>query len=94
MYKIDPSTGALTHVSNDPETGLSAWAVFDPTGGFIWEVTPGPTCFACNTGVTAYQVDPDTGNMTMVPNSFLLMNSSSHACGFAFGVTSPFALKT
>jgi len=61
--------------------------VFDATGGFIWEVTPGPTCFACNTGVTAYQVDPDTGNMTMVPNSFFLMKYSSHGAAGALAIT-------
>jgi len=39
--------------------------VFDPTGSFILQVAPGPTRFACNTGVTASQADPNTGKMTI-----------------------------
>ncbi len=87
MYQINPGTGALTHLFNDPEQGLSPWAVFDPTGSFIWQVTPAPTCFACNTGVTAYQVDPNTGQMTPVPNSFFVMKNSTHGAAGALAIT-------
>ncbi len=76
MYQINPSTGALTHLVNDPAGTASSWAVFDPTGAFIWQVTTDQVCWHCDTGVTAYQVDPNTGNMTMVPNSFFIMQNS------------------
>jgi 6-phosphogluconolactonase len=87
MYQINPGSGALTFLFSDPEAGLSPWAVFNPTGNFIWEITPGPTCFACNTGVTAYQVDTNTGNMTMLSNSFFVMVSSSHGAAGALAIT-------
>lgn len=87
MYQINASTGALTYLSSDPESGLSPWAVFDPTGSFIWQVTPGPNCFACNTGITAYQVDPNSGNMTMLSNSFFVLLNSSHGAEGALAIT-------
>lgn len=74
MYSADPSTGALTHLFNDPSTPNSIWGVFDPTGAFLWLVTTDQNCWHCDIGVTSYQVD-SSGNMTMVPNSFFIMQN-------------------
>lgn len=75
MYQINASTGALTHLLNDPSTPNSIWAVFDPTGSFVWMVTTDTNCWHCDIGVTAFQVDGNTGAMTMVPNSFFIMQN-------------------
>ena len=75
MYQIDASTGALTQLSGDPSTPNSIWAVFDPMGTFLWLITTDTNCWHCDIGVTAYQVDANTGAMTMVPNSFLIMQN-------------------
>ena len=75
MYQIDASTGALTHLFNDPSTPNSAWAVFDPAGAFLWMITVDQNCWHCDEGVTSFQFDPMTGKMTMVPNSFFVMQN-------------------
>lgn len=75
MYEINASTGALTFVAKDPSNPNSIWAVFDPMGAFVWIVTTDQSCWHCSIGVTAFQVDPNTGNLTMVPNSFLIMQN-------------------
>jgi 6-phosphogluconolactonase len=87
MYQINASTGALTHLFNDPSTPNSAWAVFDPAGAFVWMVTTDQNCWHCNIGVTAFQVDPNTGNMTMVPNSFLVMQNDNTGGIVALAIT-------
>lgn len=77
MYQIDASTGALTLLSADPEAANSdSWAVFDPTSAFVWIVTTQAPCFQCVIGVVTYKVDANTGQMTLVPNSFLNMTNS------------------
>lgn len=75
MYQINTSTGALTQLFKDPSTPNSIWAVFDPTGNFVWMVTTDQNCWHCDIGVTAFQVDGTTGAMTMVPNSFFIMQN-------------------
>jgi 6-phosphogluconolactonase len=75
MYQINATSGALTHLFNDPSTPNSIWAVFDPTADFVWMVTVDQNCWHCDIGVTAFQVDGNTGNMTMVPNSFFVMQN-------------------
>lgn len=75
MYQVNASTGALTHLFNDPSAANSTWAVFDPAGNFTWIVTTAQQCWHCDQGPTTYQVDPNTGAMTMVPNSFYVMQN-------------------
>jgi 6-phosphogluconolactonase (cycloisomerase 2 family) len=75
MYQIDGTTGALTQLFKDPSTPNSIWAVFDPAGTFLWLVTTDQNCWHCDIGVTTFQVDANTGNMTMVPNSFFIMQN-------------------
>ena len=76
MYQIDASTGALTFLSKDPEAPYDGWSAFDPASGFVWIVTSPQPCFSCVVGVDAYQVDANTGNMTLVPNSFFAMTDT------------------
>jgi len=77
MYSIDASTGALTPLFADPLSPNATWAVFDPTSQFIWELTTSPSsCFHCDRGVETFQVDPTTGKMTDVQNSFLLITNT------------------
>lgn len=75
MYQINASTGALTQLFKDPSTPNSIWAVFNPPGDFLWLVTTDQNCWHCDIGVTTYQVDSNTGAMTMVPNSFVVMQN-------------------
>ena len=75
MYQINTASGALTHLFNDPSTPNSTWAVFDPAGAFLWLVTTDQNCWHCDIGVTSFQVDANTGNMIMVPNSFFVMQN-------------------
>ncbi len=76
MYQIDASTGALSQVAKDPEAPNDGWSSFDPTSSFVWIVTAQEPCFDCEVGVDAYQVDSNTGAMTLVPNSFFNMTNT------------------
>jgi 6-phosphogluconolactonase len=74
IYSIDESTGAITQVSS---SGPGDWPVISPTGDFLWAITGDQeACFNCDVGVTTYEVDPNTGALTPVPNSFLLLTNS------------------
>jgi len=74
IYSIDESTGAITQVSS---SGPGDWPVISPTGDFLWAITGDQqACFHCDIGITTYQVDANTGALTPVPNSFLLLTNS------------------
>ena len=73
IYSLDQKTGAVAQVSN---FGAGDWPVIDPTGDFLWAITAQQNCFQCDVGVTAYQVDSNTGALTAVPNSFLVLTNS------------------
>ncbi len=73
IYSLDQNTGAVAQVSN---FGAGDWPVIDPTGDFLWAITAQQNCFQCDVGVTAYQVDPNAGTLTAVPNSFLVLTNS------------------
>lgn len=87
MYQINSNTGALSFLFADPTAPYSGWAVFDPAGAFLWIVNSQEPCFDCNIGVTAYQVNANTGTLTMVPNSFFLMQNSQVGSIQAIAVT-------
>jgi 6-phosphogluconolactonase len=74
IYSIDESTGAITQVSS---SGPGDWPVISPTGDFLWAITGDQeACFNCDIGITTYQVDANTGALTRVPNSFVLLTNS------------------
>ncbi len=76
MFSVDAATGALTHVANDPSNLAADYPVFDPTGKFLWLVTMDQNCWHCDVGVTAYDIDPNSGALTQVPNSFFVMQNT------------------
>jgi 6-phosphogluconolactonase (cycloisomerase 2 family) len=74
IYSIDESTGVVAQVS---ASGPGDWPVISPTGDFLWAITGDQeACFHCDIGVTTYQVDANTGALTAVPNSFVLLTNS------------------
>ncbi len=73
IYSLDANTGAVAQVSN---FSAGDWPVIDPPGDFLWAITPQQNCFHCEVGVTAYQVDPNTGSLTAVPNSLINLTNS------------------
>jgi 6-phosphogluconolactonase len=73
IYSLDANTGAVAQVSNFQ---AGDWPVIDPPGDFLWAITAQQDCFHCEVGVTAYQVDPNTGSLTAVPNSLINLNNS------------------
>jgi len=73
IYFLDASTGAITQASTFV---AGDWPVIDPTGDFLWAITPQQNCFHCEVGVTAYQVDPNSGSLTAVPNSLINLTNS------------------
>jgi 6-phosphogluconolactonase len=74
IYSLDESTGAITQVSS---SGPGDWPVISPTGDFLWAITGDQqACFNCDIGITTYQVDANTGALTPVPDSFLLLTNS------------------
>ena len=74
IYSIDESTGTIAQVSS---SGPGDWPVISPTGDFLWAITGDQeACFNCDIGVTTYQVDANTGALTPVPNSFVLLTNS------------------
>lgn len=76
MFQIDSNSGALTLLSSDPLAPYDGWSDFDPASGFLWIVNSPQPCFDCDVGTTTFQVDPNTGSLTMVPNSFFLMQNT------------------
>jgi 6-phosphogluconolactonase (cycloisomerase 2 family) len=73
IYSLDASTGAIVQTSTFV---AGDWPVIDPTGDFLWAITPQQDCFHCDVGITAYQVDPNSGILTAVPNSLLVLTNS------------------
>ncbi len=74
IYSINESTGAIAQVSG---SGPGDWPVISPTGDFLWAITGDQTaCFHCDIGITTYQVNANTGALTPVPNSFVLLTNS------------------
>jgi 6-phosphogluconolactonase (cycloisomerase 2 family) len=74
IYSIDASTGAIAQVSS---SGPGDWPVISPAGDFLWAITGDQqSCFNCDIGITTYSVDANTGALTPVPNSFLLLTNS------------------
>lgn len=73
IYSLDANTGAVTQVS---DFAAGDWPVIDPPGDFLWAITPQQNCFHCEVGVSAYQVDANTGSLTLVPNSLIELNNS------------------
>ena len=73
IYSLDASTGAVAQVST---FGAGDWPVIDPTGDFLWAITDQQNCFQCDVGVTTYQVDPTSGNLTAVPNSCIVLTNT------------------
>jgi|GEM_PF-6402707 len=76
MFQIDSNSGALTLLASDPLTPYDGWSDFDPASGFLWIVNSPQPCFDCEVGTTTFQVDANAGSLTMVPNSFFLMQNT------------------
>ena len=83
-FSVDPNTGALTRVSSFVP---GDWPVVDPTGNFLWAITTDQNCWHCDIGVSAYTVDPNSGNLTLVPNSFFIMNNSFSGAVVSLAIT-------
>jgi len=74
VYSIDESTGSIAQVQSG---GPGIWPVADPTGDFVWAITGDtPACFHCDIGVAAFEIDPNTGELAEVPNSFFLLTNT------------------
>jgi len=88
MFRVSPTSGALTRVANDPgDVGVGDWPVFDPTGKLLWLVTNDVNCWHCDTGVSAYRVNPTTGTLTLVPNSFFVMQNGFSGAIISIAIT-------
>ena len=83
-FSIDPNTGALARTSSFIP---GDWPVINPTGNFLWAITTDQNCWHCDIGVSAYTVDPNTGNLTLVPNSFFIMNNSFSGATVSLAIT-------
>jgi 6-phosphogluconolactonase len=83
-FSLDPDTGALAKASSFVP---GDWPVINPTGNFLWAITQDQNCWHCDIGVSAYTVDPKTGNLTLVPNSFLVMNNSFSGAVVSLAIT-------
>jgi len=83
-FSIDPNTGALARTSGFIP---GDWPVINPTGNFLWAITTDQNCWHCDIGVSAYTVDPNTGNLTLVPNSFFIMNNSFSGAVVSLAIT-------
>jgi hypothetical protein len=88
MFRVNPKSGALTRIANDPgDVGVADWPVFDPTGKLLWLITNDVNCWHCDTGVSAYDVNPTTGRLTRVPNSFFVMQNSFSGAIVSIAIT-------
>jgi 6-phosphogluconolactonase len=84
IYSLDNNTGAVAQVSNFV---AGDWPVINPTGDFLWAITVQQSCFQCDMGVTAYQVDASSGALTAVPNSFLQFTNSEYGSIASVAIT-------
>jgi 6-phosphogluconolactonase (cycloisomerase 2 family) len=85
IYAIDESTGDVTQVST---SGPGDWPVISPSGNFLWAITSDQqSCFSCDVGVMTYQVNAETGALTAVPNSFLLLTNSEVGSAECLAIT-------
>jgi len=74
IYSINETTGTLAQVSS---SGPGDWPVIDPTGTFLWAIAADQqACFNCDVDVATYQVNPNDGSLTLVPNGFFLLTNS------------------
>lgn len=74
IYSVDETSGTVAQVSNK---GPGDWPVADPRGDFVWAITGDQqACFNCDIGAAAFQIDQNTGMLTQVPNSFVLLTNS------------------
>lgn len=83
-FSVDPNTGVLAQTSTFQP---GDWPVIDPTGNFLWAITMDQNCWHCDIGASAYTVDPNTGNLTLVPNSFVVMNNSFSGAVVSLAIT-------
>jgi hypothetical protein len=81
---VNSNTGALSLASS---FSPGDWPVIDPTGNFLWAITSPTDCFHCDVGVSAYTVDANTGNLTLVPNSFFIMTNSEIGSEASLAIT-------
>ena len=73
VYAINPTTGALTFVENEP-TGLGPTSVaIDPTGQFAY------VAIGTNGTVSVHTINPTTGALTQVENELTGLNPRSVA---------------
>lgn len=86
-YQINSTNGVLTHVADDPTAPETTWAVFDPTGTYVWILYSQAPCFHCQIGVSPFQVDATSGAVTMVPNEFFLMTNSEVGGGQSLAIS-------
>ncbi len=64
------SCGEVVHSLPAPIVPAAGWAL-------LWAITSDQqSCFSCDVGVMTYQVDPNSGGLTPVPNSFFLLTNS------------------
>jgi 6-phosphogluconolactonase (cycloisomerase 2 family) len=74
IYSINETDGAIAQVSS---SGPGDWPVIDPTGNFLWAIgSDQQSCFHCDVDVAVYQVNPNDGSLTLVPNSFFFLTNS------------------
>ena len=83
-FSVNSSTGALSLASS---FSPGDWPVINPTGNFLWAITTADNCFHCNVGVSAYTVDANTGNLTLVPNSFLILTNDEVGSEASLAIT-------
>jgi 6-phosphogluconolactonase (cycloisomerase 2 family) len=69
---VNATSGALTLAANSVP---GDWPVIDPSGKFLWALVSDQSCWHCDQGPVTYQVDANTGNLTLVPNSFFVMQN-------------------
>jgi 6-phosphogluconolactonase (cycloisomerase 2 family) len=87
MFSIDATTGALTKLFPDTTNPPVDWPVFDPSGKFLWIITQDQNCWHCDVGVSAYDVNPNSGAFTPVPNSFFVMQNSMTGAIVSLAIT-------
>ena len=83
-FLVNASSGALTLASS---FSPGDWPVIDPSGNFLWAITTDQNCWHCDQGPSTYQVDANTGMLTLVPNSLLVMQNSMTGAVISLAIT-------
>jgi 6-phosphogluconolactonase len=80
LFRLDPTTGALTHVETTPGVENPSFLTVDPTRRFLYAVNGSPSIDGRPGGaVSAFAIDQETGHLTFINRQMTTGQGPCHA---------------